>query len=377
MLALPGTRSGARVPALCFEPVFKPHKQDLCFYKGADFNFSLLVADYPIDFRGASFAMEIRPPDGDVRQIKNVLGSTAVNASVIKLEFEKLDCSGECKTDRDIKKLESLPINEGDFVTLEGSGVTMFPILSVTANSILVEGTATRDVSKARVFFRYKSWASFNVFPSFIPFNVVVESPATIGSNSITIQPLTRKIDKGEKIVFESGSDVVVVTLAEDAPFFTQTINIVEPLTVELARGVIAVIDAFAVIVLDTSLIGTTALSVSPTKSAIPANTILKFSQRTIKGWEYLGEATVISTAPKGSETIEISPLEQNFPVGAIAHFGSIAFNTLTVGITADDTRGLHLKKYSYDLIVRLDDGEKIPIMKGDINFDGYVSDFV
>jgi hypothetical protein len=377
MLALPGTRSDARVPALCFEPVFKPHKQDLCFYKGADFNFSLLVADYPIDFRGASFAMEIRPPNGDVRQIKNVLGSTAVNTSVIKLEFEKLDCSGECKTDRDIKKLESLPINEGDFVTLEGSGVTMFPILSVTANSILVEGLATRDVSKARVFFRYKSDASFTVLPSFTPVTIATESTAIAGSRTILIQSLPRTIAKGEKIVFESGANTTLVaTLADEAVLSSRVLN-VEPLEAAIPGGAIATLDAFAVILTAPSLAGANTLTVPATTAAIPANTVLKFSRRTNEGWEYLGEALVTATAPRGATSINVALLNQDLPLGAITYFGSVAFNTLTIGITADDTRGLHLNQYNYDLIARLTDGEKLAIMKGAIKFDGYISDFI
>jgi hypothetical protein len=377
MLALPGTRSDARVPAICFEPVFKPHKQDLCFYKGADFNFSLLVADYPIDFRGASFAMEIRPPNGDVRQIKNVLGSTAVNTSVIKLEFEKLDCSGECKTDRDIKKLESLPINEGDFVTLEGSGVTMFPILSVTANSILVEGLATRDVSKGRVFFRFKSDASFAVLPAFTPEVVALESPALLNATTLFTQSLPRALPSGTQLVFaDANSNTLVVTLADEAPLAGRTLA-VEPLAAPIQAGAIAQVDAFALILTAPTLAGGNTLVIPATTAGIPVGTILHFSRRTNAGWEYLGQANVSTTAPTGATTLTVNLLNQDLPVGAIAYFGTVPVNALNIGITADDTRGLYLNQYNYDLIARLSDGEKLAIMKGAIKFDGYVSDFI
>jgi hypothetical protein len=363
---------------LCFEPVFKPHVQNLCFYKGADFTFSLLVADYPIDFRGASFAMEVRPPNGDVRQITNVLGSTVAGTSIIKLEFEKLDCSNECKADRDIKKLASLPISEGDFISLEGSGINLFKILSVTATSVLVEGLATRDVSKGRVFFRYKSWTSFTVLPSFTPTFIAVESTALIGAETILVQSLPRKFLKGDTLVFSDGtSDTLVAVLNEDAPLAARSLT-VQPLAAEIAANSIANIDAFPVILTDASLAGMNQLVVPATPAAIPVGTTLHFSRRTDQGWEYLTAVDVTDTAPKGSVEISITPVDiEELPIGAIAFFGSVAFNTLTIGITADDTRGLYLKEYSYDLIVRLADGEKIPIMKGNINFDGYVSDFI
>jgi hypothetical protein len=75
--------------------------------------------------------------------------------------------------------------------------------------------------------------------------------------------------------------------------------------------------------------------------------------------------------------TFPVITLTENLPTGSIAYFGTTAFSSVVVGITADGTRQLHLKKYSYDLIVRLRSGEKIALMKGDINFDGYVSDFL
>lgn len=367
----------SRTPALCFEPAFKPHKQDLCFYKGADFTFSLLVANYEIDFRGASFAMEVRPPEGDVRQVKNILGSVVVNTSQIKLEFEKLDCSSECKADRDIKKLASLPISEGDFVSLEGSGIELARVLSVTANSILVEGTALRDVSKARVFFRHRSWASFTVLPAFTQETIATEQTAVVGSRLIFTQSLPRELKKGQTLVFaDTVSSTRLATLATDAPIGGRTLN-VEPLEAEILGGAIATIDAFPVILTTAANQGGNALTVPAITAGIPSGTKLNFSRRTNEGWEYLGFATVSTTAPKGETTIGVELLAQDLPVGAIAYFGSVPFNALTIGITADDTRRLHLNKYSYDLIARLADGEKLAIMKGNINFDGYVSDFI
>jgi hypothetical protein len=377
MLALPGTRSDARVPAICFEPVFKPHKQDLCFYKGADFNFSLLVADYPIDFRGASFAMEIRPPNGDVRQIKNVLGSTAVNTSVIKLEFEKLDCSGECKTDRDIKKLESLPINEGDFVTLEGSGVTMFPVLSVTASSILVEGVSSRDVAKGRVFFRFKSDASFFVSPAFTPEVVATETPAAIGATVLFTQSLPRELSAGTILVFaDANSNTILATLTDNAPLGGRLLA-VQPMESPIEAGALANIDAFAIILTAETLQGGNTLTVPAIPASIPVGTPLNFSRRTGAGWEFLSGLTVQDTAPVGSTTITFDQADGDLPIGAIAYFGTVPFNALNIGITADDTRQLHLNEYKYDLIARLADGEKLAILKGAIKFDGYVSDFI
>jgi hypothetical protein len=85
----------------------------------------------------------------------------------------------------------------------------------------------------------------------------------------------------------------------------------------------------------------------------------------------------VTATAPRGATSINVALLNQDLPLGAITYFGSVAFNTLTIGITADDTRGLHLNQYNYDLIARLTDGEKLAIMKGAIKFDGYISDFI
>jgi len=378
MLTLPITRgTDTRVPALCFEPIFKPHRQDLCFYKGADFTFSLLVADFPIDFRGASFAMEIRPPNGDVRQIKNVLGSAAVNTSIIKLEFEKLDCSGECKTDRDIKKLESLPINEGDFVTLEGSGVTMFPILSVTANNILVEGLATRDVAKGRVFFRFKSDASFFVSPAFTPEIVALESPAVLGATTLFTQSLPRELPAKTTLVFaDTNSSISLATLVDVAPLGGRLLA-VEPLGQDIAAGAIANIDAFAIILTAETLQGGDTLTVPPIPAGVPTGTVLNFSRRTGAGWEYLAGLTVQDTAPVGSTTLAFDQADRDLPVGAVAYFGTIPFSALNIGITADDTRGLHLNQYNYDLIARLADGEKLAIMKGTIKFDGYVSDFI
>ncbi len=373
MLALTGTR----VPEVCFEPVFKPQRQNLCFYKGADFTFSLLVADYPLDFRGAAFAMEVRPPNGDVRQIKNVLGTVTAKTSTIKLEFEKLDCSGECKVDRDIKKLESLPINEGDFVTLEGSGVTMFRVLSVTANNILVEGLATRDVSKGRVFFRYKSDASFAVLPAFTPEVVAVETTPLVGAREIFTQSLPRELPPGTKLVFaDVNSSALVATLTEVAPLAGRKLA-VEPLVAPIQAGAIAHIDAFAVILTAPTLAGDNTLVVPATTAGIPSGTVLHFSHRTNVGWEYLGKAEVIQTSPRGDTTIEVALLEQDLPAGAIAYFGTVPVNALNIGITADDTRALHLNEYNYDLIARLADGEKLAIMKGSIKFDGYVSDFI
>ena len=367
----------SRVPQLCFEPAFKPHKQDLCFYKGADFNFSLLVADYPIDFRGAAFAMEIRPPDSDVRQIKGLLGETVVDTSLIKLHFEKLDCSGECTTDRNVKKLNSLPISEGDFITLEGSGIDNFKVLSVTATDILVEGTATRGVKNSRIFFRYKSWASFTVLPAFTPNVVATEQTAIAGTTLIYVQSLPVKIPAGEKLVFDDGAnDTLVVELAEDAPLGGRILNVL-PLDTNIAANATAQIDAFAVILTSPVNAGTVSLTIPSITAGIPAGTILHFSSRTDRGWEYLGFATVSDTVPSGSVTIPVNGLPQDLPVGAIAYFGTLPVNALNIGITADDTRGLYLQKYVYDLIAQLEDGEKLAVMVGDISFSGYVSDFI
>lgn len=357
-----------------FLPQFQTLFLDLQLKKGESVSFGLTVTDYPLDLRNSLVAVELRPDPPGIEMMEDIMGSVSLGSNTITLSFPKVDCSHRCsKSDRDYARLQSIPVYEGDFVSLEGSGIELSRVLSITAHTITVETPATRAVDFARLFYRYRSWSSFTIVPAFTGQEIAVESTATVGAQTINVQSLPVEIPAGETIVFEPN---LLARTTELAPFGSRTLK-TQPLEQEIPASTKAKLEAFVVIVLSEVGAGGNTIPVNPTRAPIPANTTLHFATRTIAGWKYAGAATVTTTATTGSTSLLVTPLLDTIPMGAIAWFGTLPFNSIKLGMSPDDTRGLRLDNYKYDAIARLPTGEVLRLMEGNIFFAEHVTDFV
>jgi hypothetical protein len=109
----------------------------------------------------------------------------------------------------------------------------------------------------------------------------------------------------------------------------------------------------------------------------MPSGTTLNFATRTSDGWQYIGSATLTAAALAGATAITITALSVAIPSGAIAWFGTHAFNSFILAIDPADTQFLESGNYGYDVICRQSDGYTIRLIQGNCTLTDHWSDGV
>jgi hypothetical protein len=155
------------------------------------------------------------------------------------------------------------------------------------------------------------------------------------------------------------------------------TIANVEPLTVSIGSGAVAIVGAGTVIVANNAAASATSISVSALSVSMPSDTILNFATRTSDGWQYVGSARLATAAVVGNTSINVHALSAAIPSGAIAWFGTHPFNTFFLAIDPSDTQFLESGNYGYDVICRQSNGYTTRLIQGNVQLTDHWSDGV
>jgi hypothetical protein len=349
-------------------PQFDTGNLDLNLKKGESAQFSVAIADYDLDLRGALIFAEIRRLSPGYNLLNNFTGTVSASGNNILVQRYP---HAENKADF----LNSLNVRIGDLVTLEGSGIVGSKVLAISDSQILVSGTSTRAIGEGRLLVRSLSSASFTAVP-YLPIININCSAATIGTTSLTVANITRDIPRGTQLIFNDSGTAKVATLTADLITNTVTASI-SPLSVAITGNSTCQVGVMVVVMLSTANTGAIALNVSATTLGIPSGTNLNFAVRTGDGWQYIGSATTSTTTLPGVTSIPVASLSNSIPVGAIAWFATHSFNTFYLAIEPNDTQFLESGDYGYDVICRQTNGYTIRVLQGTCKLIDHWSDGV
>ena len=350
-------------------PQFETQFLDLDLKKGESAQFSVAVTDYDLDLRGCLIFAEIRRLSPGYNLIRGVTGIVTSGTSTIQIKRYP-------STDDRSKLLDLLPVQLGDLITLEGSGITGSKVLAVTDSQISATGSATRTISEGRLLVRSLSLTSFTAIPYLPILSVTATGAATAGATSISVANVTRTIPSGTTIVFNDGVTGKLATLTANLTP-SSIIASVSALPVAIASGSTAIVGASTVIVTTNAAINATSVTISALSVPMPANTALNFATRNADGWQYVGSAKLTAAVLAGATSIAVAALSVAIPQNAIAWFGSHTFNSFILAIDPADTQFIESGDYGYDVICRQSDGYTLRLIQGNVKLTDHWSDGV
>jgi hypothetical protein len=164
------------------KPQFDTHHQDLELKKGESAQFSVALTNPNLDLRGCLVFAEIRRNSPGYTQIAGFTGSVSTSGDTITInQYPKtLDKS---------QLLSQLPVRQGDFVTLEGSGIVGSKVIAVTDSQIVVSNAASRTINEGRLLVRSLSVASFTAIP-INAVTIITAANTSVGGTSIALKSL-------------------------------------------------------------------------------------------------------------------------------------------------------------------------------------------
>lgn len=348
-------------------PQFTTSTLDLELKKGESAQFAVTVANYDLDLRGCLIFSEIRRLSPGYNLIPQFTGIVTSGSSVIQIRrYPQIDDKAYL--------LNTLPVRVGDLITLEGSGITGAKVIAITDTQIITGATATRSINEGRLLARSLSLASFTPIPYSPVFTLVLQNSPAINATQLIVSGLVASIPTGTTLAFVDGSTVKLATTSAYADIGTTSIS-VSPLSSSISANAIAKVGVQVIISSTTALASATSISVNSLSVAIPSGTTLNFANKSLDGWQYIGSATLSSSASINTTSISVSALKNEVPANSIAWFGTVPFKSFYLAIDPSDTQFLESGDYGYDVVCRQSNGYTIRVIQGNCKLTDHWSD--
>lgn len=348
---------------------------DLVVKKSATASFVVtVIGNYGFNIQGGLVFAEVRRSSPGFLEASKITGSTTAsqNAGVGNVIQIKAYPPGQDSN----RILSQLPIQVGDLITVEGSGITASRANSVTSSQIVVADNATASLTDTRIKYRSLAIASFRVEPVFNIFTITTTG-ANANATTIPISGVSKAIPAGTKLVFVNGNNT----------YYAETTAIANPLQSALTvKGLAATIPASSTCTIGGQMITTTTAinsnSTSFTASSlsyhIPQGTKLQFTTKTTDGWSYVGSVNVSSdtTINSGviSNTVNINDVKlfgalTSIPANSTALYSTLPSNQFRLILDSAESQYIPSGDYGYDVIAQTANGEVIRIIEGKITF--------
>lgn len=360
-----------------FSPQFETHQLDLDLKKGATAKLVVTISGtYDFNIQNSLVFTEVRKDAPGYFVINKIAASTTSGSAVIKIEAYPIGMDAN-------RILSLLPIQAGDIVTVEGSGIQDSKVISVSSAEIKVSDNATATVVNSRIGHRSLPVTSFNVEP--IGTTMSVSSSNVHSSNStksMTVAGVTSLIPAGTQLVFVSGTDRTVRTVTQDALPGSTTLQ------VDGSGGNIgnytAQVNAQLLTLANNVSNSSSTATFKSLSAPIPNNTTLHFATKGVgnskDGWKYQGSfrTTAISQSNNEVGIDTISPqFGESIPAGSVAIFSTIKSNQFRLVLDTIDSKYVPSGTYKYDVICRFPSGEVIRIIEGNCTFTDNWSDLL
>lgn len=344
---------------------------DLVVKKSATASFVVtVIGNYGFNIQGGLVFAEVRRSSPGFLEASKITGSTTASQNVIQI---KAYPPGQDSN----RILTQLPIQVGDLITVEGSGIVASRANSVTSSQIVVANNATTSLADTRVKYRSLAIASFRVEPVFNIFTITTTSASNVGATTIPISGVTRVIPAGTKLVFVNGSTTYYAeTTAIANPL--QSALTVKSLAVAIPNSSTCTIGGQMITTTTAINSGSTSFTASSLSYHIPQGTKLQFATKTTDGWSYVGSVNVSANTSVVSgaisNTVSINNVElfgtlTSIPVGSIALYSMLPSNQFRLILDSTESQYTPSGDYGYDVIAQTANGEVIRIIEGKITF--------
>lgn len=357
-----------------FSPQFETHQLDLDIKKGATAKLVVTVSgSYDFNIQNSLIFTEVRQDAPGYFVIPKIVVSTTSGSPIIKIAAYPLGLDAN-------RILLLLPIQSGDLVTVEGSGIQDSKVLSVSSTEILVSNSATATIVNSRISHRSLPVTSFNVEPIGTTMSISTTNIATSGA--ITVSGVTSLIPAGTQLVFSNGTDSAVRTVTQDALAGSTTLQVTGS---GGNTGTYTAAIGSQLIFLQNSVNTSSVNAVfKPFSYHIPVNTTLHFATKGVgnskDGWKYQGSFRTTATTVANSNTVAIDSINPQFssiPADSVAIFSTIKSNQFRLILETVDSKYVPTGTYKYDVICRFPSGEVIRIIQGNCTFTDNWSDLL
>jgi len=345
---------------------------DLVVKKSATASFVVtVIGNYGFNIQGSLVFAEVRRSSPGFLEAFKITGSTTASQNVIQI---KTYPPGQDSN----RILSQLPIQVGDLITVEGSGIVASRANSVTSSQIVVANNATTSLADTRIKYRSLAIASFRVEPVFDVFTITTTSASNVGATTVPISGVTRVIPAGTKLVFVNDTNTYYAeTTAIANPL--QSALTVKSLAVAIPNSSTCTIGGQIITTTTTDIVSnSTSFTASSLSYHIPQGTKLQFATKTTDGWSYVGSVNVSdnTSVVSGaiSNTVSINNVElfgtlTSIPVGSIALYSTLASNQFRLILDSTESQYTPSGDYGYDVIAQTANGEVIRIIEGKITF--------
>lgn len=349
---------------------------DLVVKKSATASFVVtVIGNYGFNIQGGLVFAEVRRSSPGFLEASKITGSTTASQNVIQIKSYP---PGQDSN----RILTQLPIQVGDLITVEGSGIVASRANSVTSSQIVVANNATTSLADTRIKYRSLAIASFRVEPVFNIFTITTTSASNVGATTIPISGVTRVIPAGTKLVFVNNNTTPLPTT-----YYAETTAIANPLQSALTvKSLADEIPGSSTCTIGGQMIttatainsGSTSFTASSLSYHIPKGTKLQFATKTTDGWSYVGSVNVSVTTSVVSgaisNTVNISDVKlfgtlTSIPVGSIALYSTLPSNQFRLILDSTESQYTPSGDYGYDVIAQTANGEVIRIIEGKITF--------
>lgn len=357
-----------------FSPQFETHQLDLDIKKGATAKLVVTVSgSYDFNIQNSLIFTEVRQDAPGYFVIPKIVVSTTSGSPIIKIAAYPLGLDAN-------RILLLLPIQSGDLVTVEGSGIQDSKVLSVSSTEILVSNSATATIVNSRISHRSLPVTSFNVEPIGTTMSISTTNITTSGA--ITVSGVTSLIPAGTQLVFSNGTDSAVRTVTQDALAGSTTLQVTGS---GGNTGTYTAAIGSQLIFLQNSVNTSSVNAVfKPFSYHIPVNTTLHFATKGVgnskDGWKYQGSFRTTATTVANSNTVTIDSINPQFssiPADSVAIFSTIKSNQFRLILETVDSKYVPTGTYKYDVICRFPSGEVIRIIQGNCTFTDNWSDLL
>lgn len=349
---------------------FNTQYLDLVVKKSATASFIVtVIGNYGFNIQGSLIFAEVRRSSPGFLEANKVTGTTTANQNVIQIKSYP---AGQDSN----RVLNQLPIQVGDLITVEGSGIVASRANSVTSSQITVTANATTSLVDTRIKYRSLAIASFRVEPVVTSFTITTTATAAANSTAIPISGISRIIPANSSLVFvNSNNTYFAKTVALANP--GQTSLTVEALPAQIPSSSTCFIGGQTLTTTSAIQSGSTSFTVTGLSFHIAKNTMLQFATKTADGWSYIGWVNVSNnTTMSGgaiSNTININSVNlfsgNSIPIGSIALYSMVPSNQFKLVLDSTESQYVASGEYGYDVIAQLPNGEVIRIIEGKITF--------
>lgn len=312
---------------------------------------------------------EVRRKTTGIKLVDNFTANTTLNADTISLNFFG------SRTASRLQILRELGLKVGDYITIEGSGITDAVIQTVSHNSITVDKNATRRVTDARLYYQPRVEASFDITPSGGNTGIITLVVDSITSDKVILtSPLPKELPAGTKLVFsntiDSTTTIYELTVNKKASANSTEIEVTylsnETETLPSLQGFTSTLGVTKITTTSDLFVEVSedpdeeeqlyTLNISPLEVDLPSDKTLWIGYKSATGWQLIGSIKTFLPCLKGNAAITFTNpnlVKTTIPQGSVIFFGSFPYNQFYLSMEVDElARLLGTEKYGYDVML-------------------------